>query len=137
MTSGAPLASSSSVAGTAPSTEFSSGTSAPSTVPARTASIASVTLGMGSSVAAVGRVEQPQRRRARTCPRDRGRRARVTAPSSRVLLSWPCGAPAGRAGRSQRGGDRLLLLRRQIVLALAAADALGVDAGVRRCRRSR
>jgi len=58
ITSGSPLVSSSSVDGTEPSTEFSSGTTAASASPLRTASIASGTVGSGIStpVAAAGRV---------------------------------------------------------------------------------
>ena len=49
--SGSPVASSSSVTGTEPSTEFSIGTTAPSASPWRTASSATVTVGQGCSSA--------------------------------------------------------------------------------------
>jgi hypothetical protein len=58
--SGSPVASSSSVTGTDPSTEFSMGTTAPSASPPRTASSARVTVeqGCSSARAAAGRLRR-------------------------------------------------------------------------------
>ena len=84
MTSGAPPASSSSVAGTAPSIEFSIGTKAPSTLPVRTASTASVTVVHGSSSAstAIGSVRNAACANVPAGPRNASRgRACVTGVS--------------------------------------------------------
>src|SRR5579859_3875224 len=128
MISGAPLASSSSVAGTAPSTEFSSGTSAPSASPARTASIASVTLAIGSGVAST---PPGSRRSAAWANVPSGpRKASVVTPKAygRTLTRLAAEQPG--ALLVHRGLDGLPLLGRQVVLALAADDPLRVHPGV-------
>src|SRR4051794_27970065 len=127
MISGSPLASSSSVAGTAPSTEFSSGTRAASAVPERTASMASVTLLIGnrSAPAATGRARSAWCANVPSGPR----KAIVVTRASVEPDSGGLAAQQAASLRHGRG-DRLLLLGRQLVLALPGGDALGVDACV-------
>src|SRR4051794_8074482 len=165
MTRCSPLANSSRVAGTAPSTEFSSGTSAASASPERTASMARVTLLVGSRSAsraiasersaACANVPSGPRNAIVAMARSLGERhhpvewrlsrsvAPYKAPLSRkgATQRRPDGGrrPSGRDGGPEGSGgllaeesaalghgrtDRLLLLRGELVLALAARDRL-------------
>src|SRR6266498_1361356 len=139
MIRGSPVpASSSRVAGTAPSTEFSSGTSAPSASPARTASMARVTFAWGSSVAsaAIGNVRSAAWANVPAGPRKARRgRASVTI-AERIGVQASARDLAGLLGLAdgatalECGLDCLLLLGRELLLAGAATHALGVHAGV-------
>ena len=129
--SGSPVASSSRVAVTAPSTEFSIGTIAAVTSPRRTPSSADGTVGYGCRSALGGRRQGAQRRlgeralgpevaearraRARSA-RHRSRRRGHAAGSARVEVSGPRHARGGLEGEA----DGLLLLGRERLVAAPA-----------------
>src|SRR5919198_111320 len=119
MISGSPPASSSSVAGTAPSTEFSSGTSAASASLLRTASIASVTFVVGRRVAPA---ETGSARSAAWANVPSGPRNAIVAMASSLRPRSARFAAQQATPLGERRRDGLLLLGGELVLALAVGD---------------